>query len=183
MHLSPARPWRIFCALAAARHAVLEKVGWHIEADGLFGAPPITVITGEEAHPTLYKSLGMLGLGRNRVVKVPVDDQGRLRADALPPIEGPTIICLQAGNINSGAFDPFTAVYDAVKGSNAWIHVDGAFGLWALASSEKHHLTQGLEYADSWATDAHKWLNVPYDSGLVFVKTPNDLSSGNGDYR
>ena len=118
-----------FCALAAARNSVLRDAGWDVEADGLIGAPTITVITGAEAHPTLFKSLGMLGLGRNRVVKIPVDDQGRMLADKLPPISGPTIVCTQAGNINSGAFDPIGEVCDIAHASGAWVHVDGAFGL------------------------------------------------------
>lgn len=159
-----------FTALAAARHAVLERAGWNVEADGLTGAPPVTVIVGAEAHPTLFKSLGLLGLGRNRVVRVPVDGQGRLVADRLPRIAGPTIICTQAGNVNSGAFDPVGEVCGRVSGSGAWVHVDGAFGLWAAAAPALRHQAAGVEAADSWATDAHKWLNVPYDSGLAFVR-------------
>jgi glutamate/tyrosine decarboxylase-like PLP-dependent enzyme len=159
-----------FTALAAARHAVLARVNWNVEADGLFGAPVITVLTGAEAHPTLLKSLGMLGLGRSRVVRLPVDDQGRMSADAVPRIDGPTILCLQAGNINTGAFDPFEAIIAPARAAGAWVHVDGAFGLWAKASPSLRHLVRGLENADSWATDAHKWLNVPYDSGLAFVR-------------
>jgi glutamate/tyrosine decarboxylase-like PLP-dependent enzyme len=164
-----------FTALAAARHAVLASAGWNVEADGLFGAPPIVVITGEEAHPTLLKSLGMLGLGRNRVLRVPVDGQGRMRADALPRMAGPTILCLQAGNLNTGAFDPFGPLIDQAHAAGAWVHVDGAFGLWAKAAPSLRHLTDGLERADSWATDAHKWLNVPYDSGLAFSRDAHAL--------
>ena len=164
-----------FVALAAARHQQLARVGWSVEADGLFGAPPITVIVGEEAHPTLIKTLGLLGLGRKRVVRVPVDGQGRMRADRLPRIAGPTILCLQAGNINSGAFDPFTDICPAARAAGAWIHVDGAFGLWARAAASLAPLAAGLELADSWATDAHKWLNVPYDSGIAFVREPGIL--------
>ncbi|MEP7001882.1 MAG: aminotransferase class V-fold PLP-dependent enzyme, partial [bacterium] len=145
-------------ALAAARHAVLEKVGWNVEADGLFGAPPITVITGAEAHPTLYKALGVVGLGRNRVVKVPVDSQGRMRAEMIPRIDGPTIVCVQAGNVNTGAFDPTGDICDLAHEAGAFVHVDGAFGLWARASAEQAHLGVGIERGDSWATDAHKWL-------------------------
>lgn len=157
-------------ALAAARHAVLARVGWNVEADGLFGAPPITVITGSESHPTLFKALGVVGLGRTRVVRLPVDNQGRLRADTMPAISGPTIVCVQAGNVNTGSFDPINDVCDHVSGTGAWVHVDGAFGLWARASAELAHLGAGIERADSWATDAHKWLNVPYDSGIAFVR-------------
>jgi glutamate/tyrosine decarboxylase-like PLP-dependent enzyme len=157
-------------ALATARHRVLANAGWSVEADGLFGAPPITVIVGEEAHPTLFKALGVLGLGRARVHRVPVDAQGRLRAAAMPRITGPAIVCLQAGNVNTGAFDPFAEIIPRARDAGAWVHVDGAFGLWARASAQYAPLTQGLELADSWATDAHKWLNVPYDSGLAFVR-------------
>lgn len=164
-----------FTALAAARHAVLARVGWSVEADGLFGAPPITVIVGDEAHPTLLKSLGLLGLGRSRLVRVPVDGAGRLRPEALPRLAGPTILCTQAGNLNTGAFDPVAAVCEVAAPSGAWVHVDGAFGLWARASRELAPLCAGLERADSWATDAHKWLNVPYDSGLAFVRHPGVL--------
>ena len=164
-----------FTALAAARHAVLRRVGWNVEADGLFGAPPITVIAGEEAHPSLLKALGMLGLGRNRVVRVPVDGQGRMRTDSLPDFRGPAIVCLQAGNVNTGAFDPFRPLIDAAHARGAWVHVDGAFGLWAKASPSLRYLTEGLELADSWATDAHKWLNVPYDSGLAFSRDAHAL--------
>ena len=163
-----------FVGLAAGRHAVLERAGWNVEADGLFGAPPITVIIGDEAHPTLIKALGMLGLGRNRVVRVPVDAQGRMRVDALPKISGPTIICTQVGNVNTGACDDVAAVR-LRAGADAWIHVDGAFGLWARVAPTRAHLVGGLESADSWATDAHKWLNVPYDSGLAFSRDADAL--------
>ena len=164
-----------FTALAAARNGVLAKAGWNVEADGLFGAPPITVIAGAEAHPTVLKSLGMLGLGRGRIVRVPVDEQGRLRPDALPPINGPTIVLLQAGSVNTGSFDSFPDIIGPAREAGAWVHVDGAFGLWAKAAPSLRPLAQGLEEADSWATDAHKWLNVPYDSGLAFVRDPHTL--------
>lgn len=164
-----------FSALLAARHQVLAQAGWDVEADGMFGAPPITVIVGEEAHTTLFKSLGMAGFGRNRVVKVPVDGQGRMRADQFPAISGPTIVCLQAGNVNTGAFDPAGAIIPQAKAAGAWVHVDGAFGLWAAAAPARRHLMEGFAGADSWATDAHKWLNTPYDSGLVFVRDPETL--------
>ena len=158
------------CALAAARHAVLARAGWDVEADGLFGAPPITVLVGDEVHPTLVKALGVLGLGRQRVVRVPVDAQGRLRAERLPRLSGPAIVCLQAGNVNTGAFDPFAAACAQAQADGAWVHVDGAFGLWAQAVPALRPLCAGVTQADSWATDAHKWLNVPYDSGLAFVR-------------
>jgi glutamate/tyrosine decarboxylase-like PLP-dependent enzyme len=164
-----------FSCVLAARHAVLEAAGWSVEADGLFGAPPVTVIIGEEAHPTLFKSLGLAGFGRSRVVRVPVDGQGRMRADALPPISGPTILCLQAGNVNTGAFDPAVAIIPVAKAAGAWVHVDAAFGIWAAASPRHAHLMDGYAAADSWATDAHKYLNTPYDSGLAFVRDPAAL--------
>ena len=159
-----------FTALAAARHHVLERAGWSVEANGMFGAPPVTVIVGAEAHPTLFKSLGLLGFGRSRVTRVPVDAQGRMRADSLPRMTGPTILCMQAGNVNTGSFDPFDQIVPVAHQADAWVHVDGAFGLWARACGERRAITEGLELADSWATDAHKWLNVPYDCGLVFVR-------------
>lgn len=164
-----------FTALAAARHAVLARAGWNVEADGLFGAPPVTVVVGEEVHVSLIKALGLLGFGRSRVVKVPVDGQGRMRADALPALSGPAIVCLQAGNVNTGACDPFSEICAAAHAAGAWVHVDGAFGLWAAAAPSLAHLTAGVAEADSWATDAHKWLNVPYDSGLAFVRDTEAL--------
>ncbi len=164
-----------FSALAAARHALLQREGWNVEADGLFGAPPITVVVGAEAHPTLFKSLGLLGLGRNRVVKVPVDSQGRMRADAISSLSGPTILCVQAGNVNTGAFDPFPEICARAHDAGAWVHVDGAFGLWATTAESTAHLATGLADADSWATDFHKWLNVPYDSGIALVRDADAL--------
>jgi glutamate/tyrosine decarboxylase-like PLP-dependent enzyme len=164
-----------FTALAAARHALLEQVGWDVEADGLFGAPPLTVVVGEEVHASLLKALGLLGLGRRRVVTVPVDGQGRMRADAFPKLKGPSIVCIQAGNVNTGAFDPARELCALAHEAGAWVHVDGAFGLWAAAAPERAHLAEGLADADSWATDGHKWLNVPYDSGLAFVRNPEHL--------
>jgi glutamate/tyrosine decarboxylase-like PLP-dependent enzyme len=164
-------------ALAAARHAVLKRAGWNVEADGLFGAPPITVVIGAEAHPSVTKALGVLGLGRSRVVKVPVDCEGRMRADQLPAISGPTIVCVQVGNVNTGAFDPVDEVCRRARAAGAWVHVDGAFGLWAAAAPSRSHLTVGIADADSWATDAHKWLNVPYDCGLAFVRDAHALQA------
>src|ERR1700722_17017554 len=166
-----------FTALAAARHAVLARAGWNVESDGLFGAPPITVVVGGEAHPSLTKSLGMLGLGRSRLVRVAVDSQGRMRADALPAMKGPTICCLQAGNVNTGACDAFAQLIPRAHEQGAWVHVDGAFGLWAKVSARYRALVDGVELADSWATDAHKWLNVPYDSGVAFVRDPQSLAA------
>ncbi len=159
-----------FTALAAARGAVLARVGWDVEADGLQGAPAVTVVVGEEVHPSVRKALGLLGLGRNRVSVVPTDRQGRLVADRIPPLQGPTIVCAQAGNVNSGASDPFREIAARVHEAGGWLHIDGAFGLWAAISPTKAPLVAGYQDADSWATDAHKWLNTPYDSGLAFVR-------------
>ena len=164
-----------FSALAAARYSVLKQAGWNVEADGLFGAPPITVIVGAVAHPSLIKSLGLLGMGRSRTVRVPADSQGRMRADALPALSGPTIICTQAGNVNTGAFDPIAEVCERGHRAGAWVHVDGAFGLWAMADPSMKDLTAGMAETDSWATDFHKWLNVPYDSGLALVRDAEAL--------
>ena len=162
-------------ALAAARSSVLATEGWDATSQGLFGAPPVTVVVGEEVHPSLLKALGIVGLGRERVVRVPVDDQGRMRPDALPDLAPPAIVCLQAGNVNSGAVDPMSELIPQVKEMGAWVHVDGAFGLWAAAAPSLAHLTTGVELADSWATDAHKYLNVPYDAGLALVRNSSDL--------
>jgi len=164
-----------FTALAAARHAILKKQGWDVEAKGLFGAPPVTVIVGDEVHVSVLKALSLLGFGRERVIRVPVDGQGRMRADALPELTEPAIVCIQAGNVNTGAFDPANEICAAAQRAGAWVHVDGAFGLWAAAEPEHAHLTSGFEKADSWATDAHKWLNVPYDSGIIFCRNPEHL--------
>jgi glutamate/tyrosine decarboxylase-like PLP-dependent enzyme len=166
-----------FTCLAAARHAVLGRAGWDVEQDGLFGAPPITVVVGDEVHVTVLKALSLLGLGRARVVWVPADDQGRMRFEALPPLDERTIVCIQAGNVNTGAFDPADAICSRAQQAGAWVHVDGAFGLWAAAAPERAHLMAGFGNADSWATDCHKWLNVPYDSGLAFVREPRHLGS------
>lgn len=166
-----------FTALAAARNQVFTTAGWDVEADGLIGAPEVQIIISEESHPTVYKSLAMLGFGRNRVTKVPVDNQGRMDMQYFPTIEENAIIITQAGNINSGAFDPIGKISELTKSKNAWVHVDGAFGLWAMASQKYKGLCNGLEKADSWATDAHKWLNVPYDSGLAFVKNHHSLKA------
>jgi glutamate/tyrosine decarboxylase-like PLP-dependent enzyme len=164
-----------FTAIAAARHRVLETAGWNVEEDGLIGAPPIAVVVGDEAHVTIFVSLQMLGLGRGRVHRVAADEQGRMRPDALREtlarLEGPTIVCAQAGNVNTGAFDPLPEIAAAVRElPNAWLHVDGAFGLWAAAAPGLRDRTEGLADADSWTTDSHKWLNVPYDSGIVVVR-------------
>jgi glutamate/tyrosine decarboxylase-like PLP-dependent enzyme len=161
-------------ALAAARHHVLARAGWDVGQDGLAGSPPIRVVVGEKRHVTIDRALRLLGIGASAFVVVPADEQGRMRIDQLPQLdEAPTIVCGQAGEVNTGAFDDLAAVADAVaEAPNAWLHVDGAFGLWAAASPELRHLLRGSERADSWATDAHKWLNVPYDSGIAFCAHP-----------
>jgi glutamate/tyrosine decarboxylase-like PLP-dependent enzyme len=164
-----------FAGLAAARHAVLSGAGWDVEEYGLFGAPPVTIVVGDEVHVSLLKALALLGFGRSRVLRVPVDGQGRMRADVFPEIEGPSIVCLQAGNVNTGAFDPMRALCERAHAAGAWVHVDAAFGLWSLASPNYAALADGIAFADSWATDAHKWLNVPYDSGLAIVREPGAL--------
>lgn len=166
-----------FTALAAARNQVFTAAGWDVEANGLIGAPDLQIIISADAHPTVYKSLAMLGLGRNRVTQVATDEQGRIEMACFPEIQDNALIIAQAGNINSGAFDPIGEICDLAAEKNAWVHVDGAFGLWAMATDNYKHLGQGLEKADSWATDAHKWLNVPYDSGLAFVKNQHALKA------
>jgi glutamate/tyrosine decarboxylase-like PLP-dependent enzyme len=163
-------------ALAAARHHVLAAAGWDVARDGLVGVPRIRVLVGDERHVTIDRSLRLLGLGTTCLEVVAADGQGRLRADvlaeALASAESPTIVCAQAGNVNTGAFDPLDEIAAACERAGAWLHVDGAFGLWAAASPRYRHLVRGSERADSWATDAHKWLNVPYDCGIVFCRDP-----------
>ncbi len=165
----------IFAGLAAARHALLLREGWDVESKGLFGAPPISVVVSEEAHMTVHKCLGLLGLGRERVIRVPTDAEGRMRAGALPRLDGPTIVCIQAGNVNTGSFDPAEEICARAHESGAWVHVDGAFGLWAAAAPGRAHLARGIAAADSWSTDAHKWLNVPYDSAVAVVRDARHL--------
>ena len=163
-------------ALTAARDQQLSAAGWDVQSRGLFGAPELTVVVGERAHSTLVKALGLIGLGRDRVRIVPADDQGRMRADLLPgDVAGPAIVCAQAGEVNTGAFDPFPEIVRWARARDAWVHVDGAFGLWARADPTRAGLTDGLADADSWATDGHKWLNVPYDCGIVLARRPADL--------
>ncbi len=165
-------------ALAAARHAVLRAAGWNVEEDGLSGAPPVHVVVGERAHASMLRALRLVGFGRRGARRVAVNGEGAMRAVdlrrilvELPP--GPTIVAAQAGEVNTGAFDPLDEIADAVRERpGTWLHVDGAFGLWAAASPALRHLARGIERADSWATDAHKWLNVPYDTGVVFVGDP-----------
>ena len=161
-----------FCALAAARHALLRRQGWDVEEDGLAGAPPFEVVVGDEVHPTVLKALALLGFGRGRVKRVPVDSQGRMQASALPVVGPHSIICIQAGNVNTGAFDPAVEICRQARECGAWVHVDGAFGLWATVSDRFAELTRGFSEADSWGTDAHKWPNSVYDCGIVFVREP-----------
>jgi glutamate/tyrosine decarboxylase-like PLP-dependent enzyme len=164
-----------FTCLAAARNRLLSTLGWDVERDGLYGAPEIPVIIGDEAHPTLTKALGLLGFGRERVVRVPTDTRGRMRADAFPRLESPSLVCLQAGNINTGDFDPIRALVERTDGTGSWVHVDGAFGFWAAASPRLRYLVEGIDSVDSIATDAHKWPNVPYDCGVAMVRETEAL--------
>ena len=167
-----------FTCLAAARHAVLARVGWDVEADGLCGAPKVNIVTSAESHVTVDVALRYLGFGTRSPLRVESDDQGRMRVDRLhelmQTLEGPTIICAQAGNVNTGAFDPLREIAQLASAHGAWLHVDGAFGLWARASEQLASLADGIELADSWATDAHKWLNVPYDCGVAIVRHAQD---------
>lgn len=162
--------------LAAGRRVILDRHGWDVVAQGMFGAPEVKVVVGEEVHVSVLLALRHLGFGRERLIQVPVDGQGRMRVDSMPELDDSTIVCIQAGNVNSGAFDDATAICELAQDAGAWVHVDGAFGLWAAASPKFAHLTSGFEGADSWAADAHKWLNVPYDCGVVFARNPGDLA-------
>jgi len=164
-----------FCGLAAARHALLGRAGWNAEEDGLFGAPPLRLVVGDEVHISLLKAVALLGLGRQRVERVRVDRQGRMRTEALPDLDDRTIVCIQAGNVNSGAFDPAAEICRRAHERGTWVHVDGAFGLWAAASPRFRHLTDGFGGADSWATDGHKWPNVGYDCGIAAVRNSDAL--------
>ena len=167
-----------FTSLLAARHHVLRKVDWDVERDGLFGAPPIDVIVSDESHRTIFTALRMLGLGSERLRRVETDGQGRMRVDRLTELlrdgAGPCIVCAQVGNVNTGAADPVADIVSAVRNRGAWLHIDGAFGLWAATSPSLRHLVAGIDQADSIAADGHKWLNVPYDTGIVFTAHPED---------
>jgi glutamate/tyrosine decarboxylase-like PLP-dependent enzyme len=162
-------------ALAAARYALLQKAGWDLDDRGVFGAPPITAIVGEEVHATMLKALRMIGIGKAQIIIVEADSQGRMLPSKIPHISGPTLIAAQMGNVNTGACDPVGDICAIARELNAWVHVDGAFGLWAAASNQRRHLLDGVAMADSWATDAHKWLNVPQDSGIAIVREPEFL--------
>lgn len=170
-----------FTGLAAARGAQLQRAGWDVEAEGLQGAPRLNVLVGEQVHVTVLAALRFLGLGAETAIRVAADDQGRMvtgaLAEALDAVEWPTIVCAQAGEVNTGAFDPLDEIADLCDRHGAWMHVDGAFGLWASASSSLRERVRGVDRADSWATDAHKWLNVPYDSGLAIVRDPDAVRS------
>jgi len=156
-----------FCGLAAARYRVLKNQGWDINSQGLFNAPSIRIVTGKQAHSTIHKAIGLLGFGKDNVEWVEVDDQGRIIPELIPSLDNNTILILQAGNVNTGSFDPFDKIIDKANKANAWVHIDGAFGLWAGAVPELQHLTKGIEKANSWAVDGHKTLNTPYDCGIV----------------
>jgi len=166
-----------FTCLAAARNAVLRNADWNVEERGMNGAPRVNVVVSAEAHVTIHTSLRMLGFGTQSMIEVATDEQGRMIAGELARVvenlSGPTIICAQAGNVNTGAVDPLRRIAEIARERDAWLHVDGAFGLWAAASADRKHLVDGVELADSWATDAHKWLNVPYDSGLAITRHPS----------
>ena len=161
--------------LLAARHSLLARAGWNVESQGLFGAPQFPVIVSDEVHAALLKALAIAGLRRDRVSRVPTDAQGRMRADAFPKLNQPSLICIQAGNVNTGAFDPAAEICALAGETGSWVHVDGAFGLWAACAPQRAHLVNGFNQAASWATDAHKWLNVPYDCGIAFVSDSDAL--------
>jgi len=174
-----------FSGLAAARYHILNRLGWDVNSKGLFGAPEIRVVVSEQAHGAVFKALALLGLGKDRIERVPADSQGRIITASIPPPDSSTILVLQAGNVNTGAFDAFEDICSAANRVNAWVHVDGAFGLWAAASRGHQRLTRGVESADSWAIDAHKTLNAPYDSGIVLCRHPDSLVAAmqaTGDY-
>jgi len=169
-----------FTALATARQALLAREGWNVIEDGMFGAPPIEVVVGAEAHASILKALSLAGFGRKRVTTIEADSQGRMRKDRLPRLSKQAIVCIQAGNVNTGAFDPAEEICAWAHEQGAWVHVDGAFGLWARVSPRYEYLARGFEKADSWATDAHKWPNVGYDSGLAIVRDGAALRASMG---
>lgn len=165
------------CGFAAARNALLRRQGWDVNAKGLFGAPEIRVVLGEQAHGAVFRALSFLGLGRERVEKVPCDDQGRIIVDRLPELDDRTLLIVSAGNVNSGSFDPFHPLIEAARAAGAWVHVDGAFGLWAAAAPNRKALCDGMNLADSWSVDAHKTLNAPYDNGIILCRERDALAS------
>ncbi|MFA6506101.1 MAG: aminotransferase class V-fold PLP-dependent enzyme [Treponemataceae bacterium] len=158
------------CGLAVGRDELLRKAGYDVGARGLFGAPEIKVILGAQAHSTVYKALSILGLGRERVISVPVDDEGRIRPESVPELDDRSLLILQAGNVSTGSFDPFKTLCEKARKAGSWVHVDGAFGLWAAASDTRRKLVYGVDGADSWSADAHKTLNAPYDNGVIFCR-------------
>jgi glutamate/tyrosine decarboxylase-like PLP-dependent enzyme len=158
------------CGLAAARHTLLKRLDWDVNTRGLFGAPPFRVVVSRQAHGTVFKALALLGLGKDRVELVPADAQGRMKADKLPTLDANTLLILQAGNVNTGAFDPFDVICEEARQAGAWVHVDGAFGLWAATCEKRQYLTRGIEKADSWSVDGHKTLNTPYDCGIILCR-------------
>lgn len=166
-----------FCGLAAARYRILQRMGWDINEKGLFGAPKIRIVTGKQAHSTVLKAIGLLGFGKSNIEWVEVDDQGRIIPELIPELDDRTILILQAGNVNSGAFDAFEEICNKANKANAWVHIDGAFGLWAAAVEDLNHLTKGMEMANSWAVDGHKTLNTPYDSGIVLCEDKEAIVS------
>ena len=164
------------CGLAAGRYRLLERAGWNIGEQGLFDAPKLRIVTGRDAHSTVMKAIGVLGLGKQSIEWVDVDEQGRLVASAVPALDERTLVILQAGNVNSGAFDPIAEVCERARRAGAWVHIDGAFGLWAAAAGQLSHLTRGIELADSWSVDGHKTLNTPYDCGIALCRDGAALS-------
>jgi glutamate/tyrosine decarboxylase-like PLP-dependent enzyme len=164
-----------FCGVLAARHSIYKRKGWNSKTHGIYGAPPIRVVVGEEVHASMLRALILAGFGTDNLVRVPADDQGRIIAGKVPPLDDSTLVCIQAGNVNTGAIDPARAICLQAKEKGAWVHIDGAFGLWARVSPRKEAMADGCELADSWAIDLHKWLNVPYDSGLVVCRDPKLL--------
>ena len=165
------------CGLITGRDTLLRNLGWDVQGQGLFGAPELKVVVGQHTHATVMKALSLAGMGRDRVVKVPVDQQGCIIAESLPELDNSTLVVLQAGNVNSGGFDPFTLLCQAANKAGAWVHIDGAFGLWAAAAEQTRYLTQGIELADSWSVDGHKTLNTPYDCGIILCKERDALIS------
>jgi len=155
------------CGLAAARNRLLKNQHWDVNSNGLFGAPNIRVVAGRQAHSTVIKAIGLLGFGQNSIEFVEVDDQGRIIPDLIPELDNRALLILQAGNVNSGSFDDFSRICEKARNAGAWIHIDGAFGLWAGAAEQLKHLTHGMEFAHSWAVDGHKTLNTPYDCGIT----------------
>ncbi len=166
-----------FTSVVAARYKICKQLGYDLKSKGMQNAPPIRVIVGQEVHASMQRALLLAGFGLDNLIKVPTDDQGRIIPDNFPELDSSTLVCLQAGNVNTGALDPVKKICLAAKEKGAWVHIDGAFGLWARVSPDKAHMAEGYELADSWAIDLHKWLNVPYDSGLVICKHPEILQN------